>query len=273
MPEGPYTPGKPQTFMGVCKLPGDGKLHRRLDIKLYPTSMFAFAVLYFTGSGDFNMNMRCFAKSKGLKLNDKGLFKVDAFSGEEVPNSGIRCLREEDVFIALDMKWIEPKDRKVVGPPSYNEQDALLQHHLAVPMSQAGSYYENAEQQMQMQQQQQQMTMMQQQAEFFFREEDQVQQAIRLSRGIFDAGGGSVAAAGGRGAEAADYDGSADPDLQEALRRSVADTGKMATRFAVGGGEREVVAGGSGSTVTAASGAEGNNNGVGTGSEHSPVCL
>ncbi|CAN0315138.1 unnamed protein product, partial [Ectocarpus sp. 12 AP-2014] len=83
MPEGPYTPGKPQTFMGVCKLPGEGRLHRRLDIKLYPTSMFAFAVLYFTGSGDFNMNMRCFAKSKGLKLNDKGLFKVDPFSGEE----------------------------------------------------------------------------------------------------------------------------------------------------------------------------------------------
>lgn len=54
------------------------------------SSMFAFAVLYFTGSGDFNMNMRCFAKSKGLKLNDKGLFKVDAFSGEEVPNSGYR---------------------------------------------------------------------------------------------------------------------------------------------------------------------------------------
>lgn len=52
--------------------------------------MFAFAVLYFTGSGDFNMNMRCFAKSKGLKLNDKGLFKVDPFSGEEVPNSGYR---------------------------------------------------------------------------------------------------------------------------------------------------------------------------------------
>ncbi|CAM9422669.1 unnamed protein product [Ectocarpus sp. 6 AP-2014] len=230
------------------------------------SSMFAFAVLYFTGSGDFNMNMRCFAKSKGLKLNDKGLFKVDPFSGEEVPNSGYSCLREEDVFSALGMDWIEPKDRKGVGPASHNQQEALPQHQ-AIPMAEAGSFYENAEQQMQ--QQQQMMMMMQQQAEVFFREEDQVQQAIRLSRGVFDASGGSVAAAaaGGRGAGAANYDGSTDPDLQEALRRSVADT-----RFAVGGGEREVVAGGSGSTATAASSAEGNN-GVGTGSEHSPVCL
>ncbi|CAM9445047.1 unnamed protein product [Ectocarpus sp. 13 AM-2016] len=225
--------------------------------------MFAFAVLYFTGSGDFNMNMRCFAKSKGLKLNDKGLFKVDPFSGEEVPNSGYSCLREEDVFSALGMDWIEPKDRKGGGPASHNQQEAPLQHQ-AIPME-AGSYYENGEQQMQ---QQQQMMMMQQQAEVFFREEDQVQQAIRLSRGVFDAGGGSVAAAAAGGwAGAANNDGSVDPDLQEALRRSVADT-----RFAVGGSEREVVAGGSGSSATSASSTEGTNS-VGTGSEHSPVCL
>ncbi|CAB1100093.1 unnamed protein product [Ectocarpus sp. CCAP 1310/34] len=261
VPEGPYTPGKPQTFMGVCKLPGEGRLHRRLDIKLYPASMFAFAVLYFAGSGDFNMNMRCFGKSKGLKLNDKGLFKVDPFSGEEVPNSGYSCFREEDVFTALGMDWIEPKDRKGVGLASHNQQEALLQHQ-AIPMAEAslwslraytaGSYYENAEQQMQ---QQQQMIMIQQQAEMFFRKEDQVQQAIRLSRGVFDAGGASIAAAGAGGLG------------RRSQRRCVADT-----RFAVGGGEREVVAGGSGSNATAVSSAEGTN-GVGTGNEHSPVYL
>lgn len=36
MPDARYTPGKSQTFMGICKLPGQGRLHRRLDIKLYP---------------------------------------------------------------------------------------------------------------------------------------------------------------------------------------------------------------------------------------------
>lgn len=46
--------------------------------------MFAFAVLYFTGSGRFNISMRSFAKMKGLKLSDKGLCKVNSVNGEEV---------------------------------------------------------------------------------------------------------------------------------------------------------------------------------------------
>lgn len=38
--------------------------------------MFAFAILYFTGSDLFNQSMRSFAKKKELMLNDKGLFKL-----------------------------------------------------------------------------------------------------------------------------------------------------------------------------------------------------
>ncbi|CAM9673875.1 unnamed protein product, partial [Ectocarpus fasciculatus] len=81
---GPHKPGKSQTFMGICKLPGEGRLHRRVDIKFYPTSLFAFAVLYFTGSSHFNRSMRSFAKIKGLKLSDKGLCRVNTVNGEEV---------------------------------------------------------------------------------------------------------------------------------------------------------------------------------------------
>lgn len=46
--------------------------------------MFAFAVLYFTGSGHYNMSMRAFAKAKGLKLSDQGLFKVNTVNGKQV---------------------------------------------------------------------------------------------------------------------------------------------------------------------------------------------
>lgn len=42
------------SYMGVCLLPGEGKLHRRIDIKTYPQELLPFAILYFTGSDHFN---------------------------------------------------------------------------------------------------------------------------------------------------------------------------------------------------------------------------
>ncbi|RYH12931.1 hypothetical protein EON65_36920, partial [archaeon] len=41
------------SYMGVCQLTAQG-IHRRIDIKIYPRSLFALALLYFTGSDHFN---------------------------------------------------------------------------------------------------------------------------------------------------------------------------------------------------------------------------
>ena len=55
-------------------------LYRRIDIKVYPRSMYAFALLYFTGSDHFNRSMRWYAHylkighHVGHKLSDDGLF-------------------------------------------------------------------------------------------------------------------------------------------------------------------------------------------------------
>ncbi|CAM9118365.1 unnamed protein product [Laminaria digitata] len=108
----PHEPGHSQSYMGVIRLPGEGRLHRRVDIKLYPTSMYGFAVLYFTGSGQFNCSMRNFAKIKGLSLSDKGLKRVNRVEGKKVHSfPSFRCPREEDVFIALGLEWRDPRDR------------------------------------------------------------------------------------------------------------------------------------------------------------------
>ena len=56
--------------MGVCEF--DDQTHHRIDIKHYPLEQYAFALLYFTGSGMFNRSMRLYATTLGLQLSDKG---------------------------------------------------------------------------------------------------------------------------------------------------------------------------------------------------------
>lgn len=65
-----------EMYMGVCKLEGEGRKHRRIDIKVYPKDQYGFAILYFTGSDYFNRSMRLFAEQKGFTLSDHGLAPV-----------------------------------------------------------------------------------------------------------------------------------------------------------------------------------------------------
>ena len=79
-----YEPGNKKhshdMFAGVAKLPG-GK-YRRLDIKIYPRKVFAWALVHFTGSANFNRSIRLFAKKKGFKLTDEGYFPTIRDHGE-----------------------------------------------------------------------------------------------------------------------------------------------------------------------------------------------
>lgn len=94
-------------FMGICKLPRH-KTHRRLDMIYTRKENYPFALLYFTGSGQFNVEMRNFAITKGYSLNEYGLKKNDKF----VDNNGKLFETEEDIFKFLGIKFIKPEDRK-----------------------------------------------------------------------------------------------------------------------------------------------------------------
>eukprot|EP00698_Gefionella_okellyi_P001644 TRINITY_DN11547_c0_g1_i1.p1 TRINITY_DN11547_c0_g1~~TRINITY_DN11547_c0_g1_i1.p1 ORF type:complete len:771 (+),score=184.38 TRINITY_DN11547_c0_g1_i1:241-2313(+) len=101
-----------ETYMGVCCVPGSK--HRRIDIKMYPFNEYAFALLYFTGSGYFNRSMRLFAEKKGFSLSDKSLTCVirDRFgvvhAGRTIP-----CHTERQIFEALGLEYRTPAQRSV----------------------------------------------------------------------------------------------------------------------------------------------------------------
>ena len=86
----------------------------QVDLKIVPAGSLGAALLYFTGSKDHNVRMRERALSRGLTLNEYGLFPNDA---DPTPphKRGIVPLAaatEEDIFKALELPFIPPEIRE-----------------------------------------------------------------------------------------------------------------------------------------------------------------
>jgi len=90
-------------YMGFCRLNNNSKI-RRIDIRYVPLISYIPALMYFTGSYQFNKDIRVKAKKLGYKLNEYGLFEIKT-------NNLILTLSEQDIFDKLDMKYISPGDR------------------------------------------------------------------------------------------------------------------------------------------------------------------
>jgi DNA polymerase beta len=95
----------PTKYMGFCKLK---QYNRRIDIRLIQKINLGSAMLYFTGSGEFNKSMRTFALKKGYTINEYGIYRLN--------NGGtkgfiIKTQTEQDIFKVLKLDYVEPKDR------------------------------------------------------------------------------------------------------------------------------------------------------------------
>ena len=112
------------SIMTVCKLPGVGRLHRRLDLKIYPHATMPFALLYFTGSDYYNRSLRNFCNRSGWTLSDHGLCRVEARRNEKKANGkwdrsvvaqgcSVRCANEADVLRAIGAPWLTPAEREM----------------------------------------------------------------------------------------------------------------------------------------------------------------
>jgi len=86
------------------------------DIRVLPKESFGAAMQYFTGNKDHNVKLRKIAISKGLKLNEYGLFREkDSVAGKN----------EEDIYRKLGMDFIPPELRENTG-----EVEAAQEHRL-----------------------------------------------------------------------------------------------------------------------------------------------
>jgi DNA polymerase (family 10) len=93
------------------------------DLRVVSDAEFPFALAYFTGSKEHNIVMRQRAISRGLRLNEYGLFK----SKEETRDAKllVPCQTEEDIFAKLDLSFVPPELREDHGEFSAAEKNDL----------------------------------------------------------------------------------------------------------------------------------------------------
>lgn len=101
---------------------GDTKSSVRLnsgmqaDLRVVADQEFPYALHHFTGGKEHNTALRGLAKTRGIKINEYGLFRGD----ELIP-----CASESEIYAALEMAEIPPELREDGG-----EIEAAQAHHL-----------------------------------------------------------------------------------------------------------------------------------------------
>lgn len=103
-------------LMCVAKL-GPTEKARHLDVFIFHEHQYPFAIIYATGSGDFNVRFRNHALQIGWSLSDKAICAGEA-GGEPPSESQLMekigkpmITSEEDIFRFLGVRYIAPKDR------------------------------------------------------------------------------------------------------------------------------------------------------------------
>lgn len=95
-------------YMGACKLPHLQTAVRRIDLMFTEPARYPFALLYFTGSKQFNVAMRARALNLGYSMNEYGL-KMTGDSKENMISK--KFSTEKSVFKFLGIEWVAPEDR------------------------------------------------------------------------------------------------------------------------------------------------------------------
>lgn len=96
----------PKKFLGYVRLNDESKV-RRLDLLMTPKEEFAYAILYFTGSQNFNVAFRRYAQEQGYTINEH-IMKPVKEGVEEPP----RMEEEKDIFDYLGLQYVEPEKRE-----------------------------------------------------------------------------------------------------------------------------------------------------------------
>ena len=92
-------------YNGMCKL-SNYTHYRRIDIMITTPEEYPFAILYFTGSKEFNTSMRQHALEKGYSMNEYSLKDINT---KQIVDHIFTT--EQDIFDYLDYSYVKPQLR------------------------------------------------------------------------------------------------------------------------------------------------------------------
>ncbi len=91
------------------------------DMRIVEESEYPFALNYFTGSKEHNVEVRSLARKLGWSLNEYSFSKVEGMNAKTPP----ACKSEAEIYESLGLRYIEPELREATG-----ELDAAAENKL-----------------------------------------------------------------------------------------------------------------------------------------------
>ena len=98
-------------YMGMCTI--DGQHFRRIDIRFIPMESWATALMYFTGSKNFNVQFRIECLKRGYTLNEDGMYEFDIKRKVKGKCVSTRFRTEEDIFAFIGLPYKTPSERDI----------------------------------------------------------------------------------------------------------------------------------------------------------------
>ncbi len=112
--------GQGETKSSVMLRPGI-----QCDLRIVSEAEFPFALAYFTGSKEHNIEMRSRAKQFGWSLNEYGFSELGADEKRGKSKRLIRCTTEEDIYKSLRLAYVPAELREHTGEIEAAADDAI----------------------------------------------------------------------------------------------------------------------------------------------------
>jgi DNA polymerase (family X) len=95
------------------------------DLRIVTPEEYPFALNYFTGSKEHNVELRGRARKRNLSLNEYGFSRLDAEGTRGEAKRAVKCRNEADIYAALDLAFVPPELRENMGEIEAAERGKL----------------------------------------------------------------------------------------------------------------------------------------------------